>query len=194
MVLALCSAVVVGSAFVLRARLAGAEFAALDVLGVNHLATGRLDIDVGESTTSLTVLNMAPGDTAFGRLEVANAGTLPLVYSVGAAIDDAGLASSLTFSLWTGGDCLSVNRPGLLIDGVPMARTGTAPVLGDPATGRQPGDRSLDVGEREVLCYSVGLPLDASNEAQGARGRQTFTIFAEHDIERPAGAPRAGDP
>lgn len=179
-VLAVAVLAAVGAGFVLRAQLVGAEFSGLDILGVNHLAAGRLDVEAGESTTTLAVENMAPGDVARGRLEIRNAGSLPLIYALGATVDDGGLASNLELSSWLGGDCDVTPATGLLIDAAPLDRTEA--IFGNQAPGRQAGDRRLAVGATETMCFIVTLPLDATNDAQGRTGTQTFTVFAEHDI------------
>ena len=56
-------------------------------------------------------------------------------------------------------------------------------LVGDPATGVQPGDRGLAPGTQELLCLQATLPLDAPNLLQGASLTFDLVIDAEHDLE-----------
>ena len=58
-------------------------------------------------------------------------------------------------------------------------------LVGDPAQGSQAGDRTLNAGASEVLCFYVSLPLSATNDAQGATSVTTFTFAAEQTSNNP---------
>jgi hypothetical protein len=176
-------AVVVGAsvAILLRTNVVGAAFAASDRLGSNRLESATLDISEGTNSTDVHARNMAPGDTAFGILHLENTGTLPLIYSLVASVDTGGLADNLRFRLWPGPQCDEPPDETGVAD-VVIESTDGAVILGNPEVGIQDGDRAISVGESDVLCYSISLPLDATNSAQGETSTQTFIVIAEHDI------------
>jgi hypothetical protein len=51
--------------------------------------------------------------------------------------------------------------------------------FGDPAAGGDPGDRPLDGGATEVLCFRATLPLGADSQLQGATTTAAMTFRAE---------------
>ena len=55
----------------------------------------------------------------------------------------------------------------------------TGVLIGDPATGADPGDRNLLAGASEVLCFNVTLPLSTGTAFQAATSTATFTFDAE---------------
>ncbi len=51
--------------------------------------------------------------------------------------------------------------------------------MGDPAPGKQPGDRVLQGGRTERLCLRILLPLTAGDAFQGASTRFRVIVSAE---------------
>ncbi len=166
-----------------------ARFGASAELGPNQLAAATLSVGPGRGTLDLTVIGMAPGDEARGRIDVVNDGTLPLRYSLSAAFvgTSAGglrLADQLLIELWHATTCAS--RPPTTSSVLtPKQILGdTVNLFGTPATGQDPGDRILDVDRTDTLCYRIQLPLDAANGVAGQTVLQQFVVDAEHAIER----------
>lgn len=175
-------AVAVPGAIALRATTSGANAAGVSEIGTNRLGAATLDIELGSAEATLTATNLAPGDTVSGRLDLTNAGTLPLIYAISATTDGGVLGAWLRFDVWPADDCDvppvmdSVLVAGLLLDAPRVA------VLGDPSTGRQAGDRSLAPDAAETICLRATLPPDAGNDTQGTSLVFDLIIDAEHDI------------
>ena len=52
-------------------------------------------------------------------------------------------------------------------------------VVGDPAPGSDPGDRTLRPGATETLCLRATLPIDAGNAVQDATTSLRLSFVAE---------------
>lgn len=175
-------AVAVPGAIAVRATSSGANAAGVSEIGTNRLGAATLDIELGSAETTLTATNMAPGDTVSGRLDLTNAGTLPLLYAISATTDGGALGAWLRFDVWRADDCTaSPGSESLLVADLLLDAPRVA-VLGDPATGRQSGDRSLAPDAGETICLQATLPAGAANETQGASLVFDLIIDAEHDI------------
>jgi hypothetical protein len=145
-----------------------------------HLSSATVDIEVGPNTVPVTVSQMAPGDRATGRIEVTNAGTLPLRYALVGEPSPGPLAPWLRWEVWDAaskGRCDSAAGQ-LLADQV---LDGVVPVafFGDAAVGPDPGDRILDPGQVEVLCLAATLALGAPDGLQNQRLVPRFRLAAE---------------
>jgi hypothetical protein len=57
--------------------------------------------------------------------------------------------------------------------------------IGSNAQGAQAGDRTLNAGASELLCFRVSLPLTAANSLQGGTSAATFTFDAEQTANNP---------
>lgn len=181
-VLLVVLALAVPFSLVTWARSSSANFADSEEVGVNRLGAATLDIEVGPATTSFQAANMAPGDVSIGTLELVNAGSLPLRYALTANRTDGLLAQWLLFDVWISSDCetaVPASNPlvvGLLLDS-------STPLIGDPTTGSQPGDRIVAPLEAETVCLAARLPLAAPNSVQGASLTIDLVIDAEHNLE-----------
>lgn len=143
---------------------------------------GTLVISTTPATALFTVGNLAPGGSVGGDLVVANTtpGSVPFRYAMRvAATDPDGKALSAALRLRVqSGPCAAPS--GVLYDGpfydgsLPAMR-----VLGDPASGAQPGDRALASGAVETLCLVVSLPASTTNRLQAASTSAAFTLDAE---------------
>jgi hypothetical protein len=175
-------AVAVPGAIALRATSSGANAAGVSEIGTNRLGAATLDIELGSAEATLTATNMAPGDTVSGRLDLTNAGTLPLIYAISATTDGGALGAWLRFDVWAADDCaVSPATDSLLVAGLLLGAP-QVPVLGDPTTGRQSGDRSLAPADAETICLQATLPPGAGNDSQGESLVFDLIIDAEHDI------------
>ena len=52
-------------------------------------------------------------------------------------------------------------------------------LVGDPTQGAQAGDRTLNGGRTEVLCFLVALPSSSGNTYQGLSSTATVAFQAE---------------
>jgi len=165
------------------ARTSQANFAESEEVGVNRLGTATADIEVGAVRALLGARNMAPGDVATGSVDVRNAGSLPLRYAVTAEINQGPLVEWLRWDIWAQPAGCSTTPPASLLREAVVLTAPVAEILGDPLTGRDPGDRRLGAGQQESLCFAARLPINASNVVQGAEIAVDFIVDAEHDIE-----------
>lgn len=150
----------------------------------NTFSTGTISIDDAPDDAFLTVANMAPGDTSVVSLEVTNDGSLELRYSLTTSTTDADGKSlddqlELEIREETVNGCAAEDGA-LLYDGPLSGAT-----LGSVAQGAQAGDRVLDDGDSETLCFGIELPLASDNSFQDASTTATFTLSAEQTANNP---------
>ena len=149
---------------------------------------------VSSVVASVTGANMAPGDTATGFLEVSNAGSLRQRYAVTA--DDTSspgsantaLASTLTVGIdfRAAGTACSPTQGGSGQTTVKSAGTILQTLtIGNPKAGSDIGDRTLNPGASERLCFYITLPLNAGNSTQGGSASYTFNFVAEQTANNP---------
>jgi camelysin-like metallo-endopeptidase len=143
----------------------------------NQFTAGTLHI--GESlaaNTTLSMDNLLAGDNFDAQLDIANSGTLSLLYSMTSTIrGSASLASALqlTVRAKTTNPCSSRDGTSLYSGALSSA------AIGDPTHGAQPGDRTLPGGSTDSLCFTVLLPSTASSSLAAQSVSATFTLFAE---------------
>ena len=147
-----------------------AAFADREVFDRNHLGAGTVDIAVGDATARFAAVGMAAGDTADGRLELVNRGTLPLRYSLAMESDSATFDEVFDLVAWVGSTPCDTPPAGAR----PVrATTGSA---GTTIGAVAPGDAQL-------VCLSGMLPLSAPTSLQGRVVELTILVRAEHDVE-----------
>jgi hypothetical protein len=163
-----------------------AVFTSQQQVAGNTFTTGTIVIGVNPASAILTDTVMMPGDTVAGSAVVSNTGTAQLRYSItGIATnpDAKGLASQLTVTIKTlGTSCAAFDGTQLYSGVVGYATTN---LVGDPAQGAQPGDRTLNASASETLCFQASLPLATGNAYQGATTVMTFTFDAEQTANNP---------
>lgn len=156
---------------------------------VDELAfdAGGIDLTVspGSSLVTMTTPVMTPGDNYTAPFTVGNAGNVVLRYSMLSTTNEDVLASELVLSIRSDvAECDDEgwDKTGTELYQGALGATRTAAVLGSPAQGPDDGDRTIQGGSNEVLCFNVTLPLAASNDAQGIVSTATFTFFAEQAV------------
>jgi hypothetical protein len=135
--------------------------------------TGTVDLTTNPATM-FTVSAMMPGDTGSATLTVANNGTGQLRYAMSTAATNAdgkALRDQLALTIKAGA-C-----PGAGANLYSGAISAAA--LGSNAQGADTGDRTLNAGASEQLCFAWSLPLATGNAFQGAATTATFTFDAE---------------
>lgn len=161
-------------------------------VGSNTFTTGTVDISTSPTSALVSFSNMAPGDTVTNPLTVTNAGTLQLRYAVTSSAtntDGKGLKDQLVLTVKT----VDVTTPATPCDDFDGTQLYTGDLddgvsghlVGDPATGAQSGDRTLNASSNETLCFRVDLPISTGNAFQNATTTATFTFAAEQTANNP---------
>jgi hypothetical protein len=132
-------------------------------------------VDIATSPATLfTVAAVMPGDSGSATLTVANSGSGQLRYAMTTSAtnaDSKNLRDQLSLTIKAGA-C-----PGAGANLSSGALSGAS--LGNPAQGADAGDRTLNAGASEALCFAWSLPLATDNAYQGATTTATFTFAAE---------------
>lgn len=148
--------------------------------------TGTIDLD-GTKIDALVLTSsaMMPGDTITDDVVVENDGSAQLRYAMTTAStngDSKALRDALTLTIKTidattpGTPCDNFDGTSTLYNGVLGASTAK---FGNPNQGSDSGDRTLNAGANETLCFRVSLPSGTGNAYQGATTTTTFTFDAE---------------
>jgi len=173
---------------IVGAQRGDAALADTEGLGLMRLSSATVDIVAGERGTSITATNLAPGDRVVGSIEVRNAGTMALHWSLVTEGNPDPLATWLRWDLWLAASpsacTASPNGPARFDQwlGYDLDLSGAGQLIalsGDPLPGADPTDRVLRTGASEAVCLAVVLPLEAPDSVQRRATRQPFTLVAE---------------
>jgi hypothetical protein len=140
------------------------------VAGTVHIAT---TLAIG---ATLSMSHLIGGDNFDAQLNVANTGSLGLIYAVTTSYTgSAALANALqlTIRAKTTNPCASRDGTSLYTGAFAAA------AIGDPAHGVQTGDRALVGAAPESLCFTVVLPTSASPSLLDTTITATFLFSAE---------------
>jgi hypothetical protein len=180
-----------------------ALFTSTVAVGGNGFTTGTIVLSVNPATAILTAGAMMPGDAvpAGGGLAnpiggpgqvvtVSNTGTAQLRYAIsGVSTDSDGkhLNTALVIIVrqpdGNAGNLCTAFTGNILFNAV--VPTAGVNMVGDPTQGIQPGDRTLNHGASETLCFKASLPQATLNGFQGATSTYTFTFAAEQTQSNP---------
>ena len=155
----------------------------------NTFSTGTVDISTAPSSALVTFSAMAPGDQVTNPITVTNAGTLQLRYAVTSTTTENTLAAQLDLTIKSG--VVTCTNAGFGASGSVVYATGDlgsttgVNVVGSPTQGAQAGDRTLNAGANEVLCFNVSLPLATGNAFQGLSTTATFAFQSEQTANNP---------
>ena len=128
-----------------------------------------------------------PGSSITDDVVVENTGTAQLRYSVyQASTDDSSpngpaLYGALALVVRTI-DATTPGTPCNDFDGTQLFSSTlsvSGNVVGNPTSGADSGDRTLNAAANETLCFQVSLPFGTGNTYQGATSTTTFTFDAE---------------
>ena len=155
-------------------------------------STGSIILDaVKIDALTLSTGAMMPGDSVTDDVVVENDGTAQLRYAVTTAStnpDAKALRDVLTLTVKT----IDVTTPVTPCDNFDGTSVLAATVLGasgagfgNPAAGAHAGDRVLNGGANETLCFRVTLPSGTGNAYQSATTTTTFTFDAEQTASNP---------
>ena len=148
--------------------------------------TGTIDLDGTKiDALVLTTSALMPGDTITDDVVVENDGTAQLRYAMTTSstnADSKALRDALTLTIKTV-DVTTPLTPCDNFDGASTLYNGvlgtTTAKFGNPNQGSDSGDRTLNAGANETLCFRVSLPSGTGNSSQGATTTTTFTFDAE---------------
>jgi Camelysin metallo-endopeptidase len=138
--------------------------------------TGTIILGVSPAT-SFTATNIMPGDTGAAVIGVTNNGTSQLRYAMPTAstnADSKGLAAQMALVITTGPMVSNACTGTSLYTGALSAAA-----LGNPAQGADLGDRNVNAGATDNLCFQWTFPKASGNGFQAATTTATFTFAAE---------------
>lgn len=172
-----------------------AQFTSTVPVGGNGFTTGTIVLGVIPATAILSSGAMMPGDSVPAlvpgqAVTVSNTGTAQLRYAISGTSTDADgkhLNTQLLIIVRqpdgnAGNSCTLFNGNVLFSAVVPTAGV---KMVGDPTQGFQAGDRTLNNGTSETLCFKASLPLATGDGYQGATSIYTFTFNAEQTANNP---------
>ncbi|MDQ3938045.1 MAG: CalY family protein [Chloroflexota bacterium] len=152
-------------------------------VGGNGFTTGTIDVSTSPSSAVLTAGAMMPGDSVNGSLVVTNNGSAQLRYALSTSAangDGKGLREVISLTIKSeGASCATFNGTTL------YAGVLAGGAFGNSTPGGQLGDRALNAGTSETLCFRAELPTATGNEYQGATTTATFTFDAEQTANNP---------
>ena len=134
----------------------GALFNDTQSVGANTFSTGTVVIGTTPTSAVVTFSGMAPGDKVTNPITASNDGSLQLRYAIKSTTTEGVLAAALDMTIKTG--VSTCTNGGFGVDGVvisgpaDLGSTGGVNAVGDPASGAQAGDRTLNAAANEVLC------------------------------------------
>lgn len=145
-------------------------------------SSGTITLGFQPATTLVTFGGMVPGDQVQASLIISDTGTGALRYAMTSNASDVDAKHArdvlqLTVERRTG--C-----GGAVLETVYDGPIATA-AFGDPQVGADLGDRALNGGTSETLCFRVTLPVDTDVLYQTAATTVTFTFSAEQTANNP---------
>ena len=172
--LVIAGLVLAASAATMATTLTGAIWTDNLEVGSNAFSAGTVDIATTPTTAIVALSNMAPGDSTVGGVTVSNDGSLQLRYAISSTTTENTLAAQLDLTIWDeneesdGGTVCATTAPGTKLYGpADLGATTETNLVGNPTQGAHAGDRTLNGGSTEVLCFLVELPSGTSNTFAG---------------------------
>jgi hypothetical protein len=172
--LVIAGLVLAASAATMATTLTGAIWTDNLEVGSNAFSAGTVDISTTPTTAIVALSNMAPGDSTVGGVTVSNAGSLQLRYAISSTTTENTLAAQLDLTIWDeneeadGGTVCATTAPATKLYGPgDLGATTETNLVGNPTQGVHAGDRTLNGGSTEVLCFLVALPSGTSNTFAG---------------------------
>jgi len=143
----------------------------------NAFTAGTLHIsDTVAAGTTLSMDNLIGGDNLDAEIDVANTGSLSLLYSMTSSVTgSSALASTLQLTVRAKTTNACASRDGTVL----YTGAVSAAAIGDPTHGLQPGDRTLSGGASEALCFTIELPSTVTASVAASSATATFTFSAE---------------
>jgi len=166
----------------------GAFFSDTRTAAANNMVAGTVQIGLTPTTQTFNVPAMAPGDVKYGSITVQNSGTLQERYAMTSVVSagDQGLASQLKLSAVTvSGTCDATSFAASGSTVIPGATLASTTLFGSSTQGQQVGDRVLDAGTQETLCFRVELPLATPDAYQGKGANVAFRFDSEQTANNP---------
>ncbi|HEV7662350.1 MAG TPA: hypothetical protein VGQ62_02350 [Chloroflexota bacterium] len=143
----------------------------------NQFSAGTLHIANSlASGTTLSMDNLLGGDNFDAQLDIANSGSLSLIYAfTTTTTGSATLASTVQLTIRAKATTPCAARDGSILYAGDLASA----AIGNPAHGQQLGDRILGAGVTESLCFTIVLPTSAAPSLVATNVAPTFVFSAE---------------
>jgi hypothetical protein len=147
----------------------------------NGFSAGTLHIGKSlASGTTLTMGNLLAGDSFDAQLDIANSGSLDLIYALTTTwtgSDDLANAVQLTIRIKT--PAVACSDHVLSVGTTLYSGNLAAAAIGNPAHGPDLGDRALAASTTESLCFAIVLPTSAPASLSNTNVAPTFVFSAE---------------
>ncbi len=143
--------------------------------------TGTIILGVSPST-AFSATGIMPGDSGAQVIAVQNSGTSQLRYAMTTAVsgDTNGLAAQMHLDITTGPVSSGACTGSSIYSG-----SLAAAALGSTAQGANPGDRNVNAGATDNLCFQWTFPLGSGNSFQASTTTAQFTFAAEQTANNP---------
>ena len=155
----------------------------------NTFTTDAVDITTSPTTALVSFSNMMPGDQVTAPITVTNAASVQFRYAITSTTTEATLAAQLDLTVKSGVTTCSnagFSASGTVLYGPgDLGSTGGTNLVGNPSQGSQSGDRTLNGGANETLCFNVSLPIGTGNTYQSLSDTATFAFQAEQTANNP---------
>ena len=154
------------------------------------ITTGSVKINTNPNATlDFAATNMAPGDSAYKKLQVLNNGSLALRYSADGSAT-AALGGQLEVTVYMLPTAATACTPASVASLTPLFNaaplgTGTTQLFGDPTPGADTGDQVLSAGGQDGLCVVAELPTGTGNAFQNTTTTLSFHFDAEQTANNP---------
>jgi spore coat-associated protein N len=167
-----------------RVVLASALFNKTGSVGANTFVGGTVDLSASPATALLTLAQMGPGDVLTAPVTVTNTGGVQLRYAITSTTSENPLAGQLDLYVKSGvTTCTTAGFGGsgttIYNDTSHLGSTTGVNLAGNPSQGAQAGDRVLNAGANETLCFQVSMPTTIANTYHSITDTVTFTFAAE---------------
>ncbi len=155
-------------------------------VGANTFSTGTVDVSTSPASAVVSFSTMAPGDKATSPITVSNDGSLQLRYAIKSTTTENSLAAQLDTTIKTG--VTTCTNAGFDTDGSAiygpsdLGSTTGLNLVGDPTSGAQAGDRTLNAAANEILCIQVSLPSGTGNTFQNVSTIATVEFIGEQTV------------
>ncbi len=158
-------------------------------VAANTFSVSAIDISTSTGSALVTFSGMLPGDTVTAPITVTNAGSAQLRYAVSSTTTENTLAAQLDLTVKVGVTTCSnagFSATGTVLYGAAdLGSTTGVNVVGNPSSGAQAGDRTLNAAASEVLCFQVSLPSATGNAFANTTSTATLTFAAEQTANNP---------
>jgi hypothetical protein len=167
-----------------RVVLASALFSKTGSVGSNTFLDGTVDLSTAPASALLAPGQLGPGDVVTAPLTVTNTGGAQLRYAITSTTSENPLAGQLDLYVKSGVTTCTTAGFGasgttIYNDTSHLGSTTGVNLVGNPSQGAQAGDRVLNAGANETLCFQVSMPTGIANTYHSITDTVVITFAAE---------------